>query len=151
MLLSATITEKYMGTKLLLKEAEIVVQENQKVALIGRNGAGKSTLFGILSGEDIDYVGGIETRKNLRVIATAQEHHDLDETTSVNYILDHVPDYFTLKHILDTYPDTMGDDMEKITIFSDALQTFTERNYYSTEDEIVEMLNHFDIDIEAPP
>lgn len=138
-----------MGTKLLLKEASFIVQEHQKVALIGRNGAGKSTLFGILTGDDTDFVGTVETQKGLRIVATAQEHHDLDNTTAVNYVLDHVPDYYTLQHILNTYPDTMGEDMDKIHTYTEALQTFTERNYYTTEEEIVQMLAHFDIDIDA--
>lgn len=138
-----------MGTKLLLKEASLIVQERQKVALIGRNGAGKSTLFGILSGDDTDYIGTLETQKGLRVVATAQEHHDLDTTTAVHYVLDHIPEYFSLQHILETYPDTMGDDMDKIHTYTEAIQTFTERNYYSAEEEIVQMLAHFDIDIDA--
>lgn len=149
MLLSATITEKYMGAKLLLKEATFMVQENQKVALIGRNGAGKSTLFGILSGTDTDYVGSIEAKKGLRIVATAQEHHDLDDTTAVNYILDHVPDYFSLQHIVDTYPETMGDNLEKIHEYSEALQLYGERNYYTVEEEIVEALGRFDIDVDT--
>lgn len=149
MLLSVSIEEKYMGTKLLLKEASLIVQERQKVALIGRNGAGKSTLFGILSGDDTDYIGTLETQKGLRVVATAQEHHDLDTTTAVHYVLDHIPEYFSLQHILETYPDTMGDDMDKIHTYTEAIQTFTERNYYSAEEEIVQMLAHFDIDIDA--
>ena len=138
-----------MGAKLLLKDASFVVQENQKVALIGRNGAGKSTLFGILSGDDTDYAGSIETTKGLRVVATAQEHHDLDDTTAVNYVLDHIPNYFTLQHILNTYPDTMGEDMDKIHTYTEALQTFTEHNYYGVEEEIVQMLAGFDLDIDA--
>jgi ATP-binding cassette subfamily F protein 3 len=149
MLLSATIIEKYMGTKLLLKDADLVVQENQKVALIGRNGTGKSTLFGLLSGDDIDYVGTIESRKGLRIIATAQEHHGILDTTAVNYILDSVPDYFSLQHILNTYPDTMGEDMEKIHVYTEALQTFGERNYYGIEEEIVQTLSEFELDIDA--
>lgn len=149
MLLAATITEKYMGTKLLLQDATFMVQESQKVALIGRNGAGKSTLFGLISGADADFIGTIDTKKGLRVVATAQEHLGLEDTTAVNYILEFVPDYYSLKHILDTYPDTMGEDLEKIHVYTEALQAFTEHNYYSIEEEIVEMLASFDIDIDA--
>lgn len=149
MLLSIHIDEKFMGSKLLLKEADFMVQEGQKTALIGRNGAGKSTLFGLISGTDTDFVGAVENKKGLRVIATAQEHHDVDDTTAVNYILDHVPDYHHLKHVLDTYPDTMGDNLEKIHEFTEALQVFTDHNYYGIEDEILEMLKGFDIDSDA--
>ncbi|CAN5152038.1 ABC-F family ATP-binding cassette domain-containing protein [soil metagenome] len=149
MLLSATITEKYMGSKLLLKDASFMMQENHKIALIGRNGAGKSTLFHLLTGDDTDFLGTIETPKKLRIVATAQEHHDFDTTTPVNYILDFIPEYYALQHIIDTYPDTMGDDMDKIHTFTEAIQTFTERNYYTVEEEIVQMLAGFDIDLDA--
>ncbi len=126
-----------------------MLQENRKTALIGRNGAGKSTLFHLLTGDDTDYVGTIDTPKSLRIVATAQEHHDVDTTTPVNYILDYIPDYYTLKHVLDTYPDQMGDDLDKIHTFTEALQTFTDRNYYTVEEEIVQMLEGFEIDLDA--
>jgi ATPase subunit of ABC transporter with duplicated ATPase domains len=149
MILSATITEKYMGAKLLLKDASFMLQENQKVALIGRNGAGKSTLFHLLTGDDTDFIGEIETAKKLRIVATAQEHHDVDTTTPVHYILDNVPEFFSLQHIIDTYPDTMGEDLHLIHTFTEAVQTFTERGYYTIEEDIVEMLATLGIDIDA--
>jgi ATP-binding cassette, subfamily F, member 3 len=149
MLLSVTIQEKYAGTKLLLKGASFTLQPGMKTALIGRNGTGKSTLLGIISGEDTDYVGSIETRKNLRIITTAQEHHHVDTTTPVHYVLDHVPGYFTLNHILETYPERMGDDVAMIRAYSDALETFSNQHYFSIEDEIVQMLAKFGIDAEA--
>jgi len=149
MLLNALITEKYMGSKLLFKDLSFLLQENTKVGLIGRNGIGKSTLFGILSGEDHDFLGNVERKKGISIIATAQEHHDLGDVSSLEYVLRFVPNYHRLKEIVDTYPDTMGDDVEKIHLYSEALQEFTDHNYFTVEDEIAESLRQFDIDLDA--
>jgi ATPase subunit of ABC transporter with duplicated ATPase domains len=46
MIISAKIQEKTMGSKLLLKDLDLTLQDNQKIAIIGRNGVGKSTLLG---------------------------------------------------------------------------------------------------------
>src|SRR5690606_34968476 len=46
-------------------------------------------------------------------------------------------------------PDTMGSDLDKIHVYTEALQEFTEAGYYTVEDEIVEALGRFSIDMEA--
>lgn len=149
MLIDAKITEKYMGSKLLFKDLSFLVSEGARIGLIGRNGIGKSTLFGLLTGDDKEFKGTIEKKRGIRVVVTAQEHFDVEEQTAVEYILNHVPDYYKLKEILETYPDTMGSDMEKIHIYTEALQTFTDNNYYTVEDEIVEALKRFQIDFDS--
>jgi ATPase subunit of ABC transporter with duplicated ATPase domains len=149
MLLTASIAEKYMGSKLLFRDLVFSVQEDTKVGLIGRNGVGKSTLFGMLTGEDTDFLGSIERKKGLSIILTAQEHFLSEEVTTLDYILQHVPRYYELKEIIDTYPNHMGDDLEKIHTYSEALQEFGDNNYYTVEDEIVEALRQFDIDLDA--
>jgi ATPase subunit of ABC transporter with duplicated ATPase domains len=149
MLVNAAITEKHMGSKLLFKDLNFTLQERARVGLIGRNGIGKSTLFGMLTGEDTEYVGTVERKKGIRVVVTAQEHFDVDESSAVAYVLDNIPDYYQLKEVLATYPDTMGSDMAKIQTYTEALEIFTENNYYTVEDEIVEALKRFNIDIDA--
>ena len=149
MLINASITEKYMGSKLLFRDLNFLVNENTKIGLIGRNGIGKSTLFGILTGEDTDFLGNIDRKKGTRIILTAQEHFLADNVTTLDYILQNVPGYYELKEIIDTYPDTMGDDMGKIHDYTEALQEFTDNNYFTVEDEIVESLRQFDIDLDG--
>ena len=149
MLINATITEKHMGSKLLFRDLQFLIEENVKVGLIGRNGIGKSTLFGILSGDDTDFAGTIERKKGIRVVLTAQEHSAVEHLSALEYILQFVPDYHKLKDIIETYPDTMGEDLDKIHVYSEAIQEFSEYNYYTVEDEIVEGLRKFDISFEA--
>jgi ATPase subunit of ABC transporter with duplicated ATPase domains len=148
MLLTLSITEKTMGVKVLFQDLSFTINKGEKIAAIGRNGVGKTTLFRMISQEDTEYLGSIEIPKDVRIIMTAQEHFGFEELNPVEYILRSVPEYHELKHIVDTYPDQMGDDMEKIHVYSDALHTFTERDYYVIEDRIVDSLAAFEIDIE---
>ena len=67
--------------------------------------------------------------RGVRRLATKQEHHDLGEISALDYIVSQLPEYARLKHIIDTYPDTMGDNMRKISEYSDALNIFSEKGY----------------------
>jgi ATPase subunit of ABC transporter with duplicated ATPase domains len=146
--LKATIYEKQLGSKVLFRELSFMVHEGSKTGLIGRNGVGKSTLFRMLTGEDMDFTGTVERKPDIRIVATAQEHFAVDELTPVDYVLASVPDYHELKHILDSYPDTMGEDEALIHEYTEAVQTFSERDYYDIEDGIVASLARFQIDLD---
>lgn len=148
MLLRAHIEDKSMGNKYLLHDLQFFIDDDEKVGVVGRNGVGKTTLFNVLAGLDTEYEGSIETRKGLRMIATRQEHHDIGDHSAVSYILEHLPNYRKWKDIIDTYPDTMGDDMRKIHEYSEALEQFGDAGYYEVEDRIVQMLDKYQIDIE---
>jgi ATP-binding cassette, subfamily F, member 3 len=145
MLLTADISGKTLGNKELFRDLRITLQDKERVAIIGRNGVGKTTLFRILTGEDSQYQGSIQTRRGLVLVATAQEHHLPEEVTPVSYVLSELPEYTPLKHILDSYPEHMGDDMKKIHEYSDALTRFTELGYYEVEDRVVQTLAAYQI------
>lgn len=121
------------------------LNDAEKIAIIGRNGVGKTTLFKMLTDDDKDYAGSISFRNGVRVVATRQEHHDLGDQTVVEYIVNNLPEYAHLKHILDTYPDTMGDNMRKITTYSDALERFSHLDYYTVEDRVRRSLNDYQL------
>jgi ATP-binding cassette subfamily F protein 3 len=145
MLLTATIDEKSMGTKHLFSGLKLHVENGEKVAIIGRNGVGKTTLFRMLVGLDHDYAGSVVAQPGARVIATAQEHTGLGDITVLDYILHRLPEYLELKHVIDTYPDTMGDDMRKITRYSEALERFGTLDYYDVENRINQSLEDYQL------
>jgi len=145
MLLSATIEEKSIGAKHLFSGLKLHVEPGEKVAIIGRNGVGKTTLFRMLVGLDKDYAGSVVTQPGARVIATAQEHTNLGDTTVLEYILHRLPEYLELKHIIDTYPDTMGDDIRKITQYSEALDRYGALDYYDVENRINQSLEDYQL------
>lgn len=145
MIADITITEKSFGPKALMSNVKFSIDDGEKVGVIGRNGVGKSTLFGILAGTDSDFTGDVIYRRGTTVVATAQEHHDLGETTVLQYVLRGVPEYSELSHIIETYPLTMGDDMKKIDDYTAALQRFDDKGFYQIEEQIERELLHFQL------
>lgn len=145
MLISADIEQKIIGNKLLFAGLKLSIEDKEKVAIIGRNGVGKTTLFRMLTGEDTDFAGHVVTRQGVRIAATQQEHHGLGEQSVMQYILGRLPDYDRLKHIIDTYPETMGEDLRKITTYSEALERFAQLDYYTVEDRIRRSLDAYQL------
>ena len=146
MLVNVRIEDKIIGNKHLLHNLQFAVSDNEKIGVVGRNGVGKTTLFNVLAGSDTEYEGSIDLRKGLRMIATRQEHHDVEDQTAVEYILGNLPDFSRWKVIIDTYPETMGDDMRKIHAYTEALEKFGDAGYYEIEDLIVQTLEKYQID-----
>lgn len=122
------------------------IDDNEKVGVIGRNGVGKSTLFGILAGSDKDFTGDIIFKRGTVVVATQQEHHNVGEQTVLQYVLAGLPEYAELSHIIETYPDTMGDDMKKIDEYTQALMRFDDKGFYQIEEQIERELTNFQLD-----
>ncbi len=145
MIADITISEKSFGSKLLMSNVKFSIDDGEKVGIIGRNGVGKSTLFGILAGEDKDFTGDIVYQRGTTVVATAQEHHDMGDTTVLQYVLAGLPEYSQLSHIVETYPMTMGDDMKKIEEYTAALQRFDDKGFYQIEEQIARELDNFQL------
>jgi ATPase subunit of ABC transporter with duplicated ATPase domains len=133
MLINLINITKSIGTKTLYRDLSLTIQPSERVGLIGRNGLGKTTLLNIMAGVDRDFSGQIDKRRGLIIASTAQEHHGLAERPVLEYILENLPEYAKLKHIMDTYPEHMGDDMAKISAYTDALTRFGELGYYDIE------------------
>ncbi|MCA9335266.1 ABC-F family ATP-binding cassette domain-containing protein, partial [Candidatus Saccharibacteria bacterium] len=145
MIADIVVTEKSFGPKSLMQNVRFSINDREKIGIIGRNGVGKSTLFGILCGEDKDFTGDIIFKKGVVVVATQQEHHDVGEQTVLQYVLQGLPEYSKLSHIIETYPNTMGDDMRLIDEYSDALQRFDDKGFYQIEDQIERELDNFQL------
>lgn len=145
MIADITVTEKSFGPKVLMSGIRFSIDDGEKVGVIGRNGVGKSTLFGILAGIDKDFTGDIIYRRGTVVVSTAQEHHDLGDTTVLQYVLAGLPEYSQLSHIIETYPETMGDDMKLINQYTDALQRFDDKGFYQIEEQIERELDNFQL------
>ena len=139
------ITEKSFGDKTLMRDVKFSVDDGKKVGVVGRNGVGKSTLFGILAGTDTDYTGEVIFRRGITVASTAQEHHGLGDQTVLNYILAGLPEYASLKKIIDEYPETMGDNMRKIEEYTQALERFDQKGFYQIEEKIARELDNFQL------
>ncbi len=145
MILNVDIQAKSLGSKELFHDLVFSIEANARVAIIGRNGVGKTTLFNMLSGKDDEYNGSIQTKRGLSIVSTAQEHTAVGDETVIHYILRNLPEYEKLKHIIDTYPDTMGDNMSKIETYSTALERFSTLDYYDVENTVLQSLQDYQI------
>lgn len=148
-MVTVDIEQKSIGHKELFKQLRLTVEDREKVAIIGRNGVGKTTLFRMLVGEDKDYAGSIVFRRGVRVVATAQEHHDVGDMPVLEYIVTNLPEYAQLKHIIDTYPESMGDDMRKIETYSEALERFSQLDYYTAPERVQRSLEAYQLGFAA--
>ena len=146
MIADVHITDKSFGDKQLMSHVKFSINDGEKVGLVGRNGVGKSTLFGMLAGTDSDYRGSVVFRRGSTIVATAQEHHSLGDITVLEYILRGLPEYARLRHILTTYPATMGSDMRKIEEYSQALERFGQKDFYRVEELVAEELKNFQME-----
>jgi ATP-binding cassette subfamily F protein 3 len=145
MIADISITEKSFGPKTLMKNIKFSIDDSEKVGVIGRNGVGKSTLFGILAGTDKDYTGEVIYKRGTTVVATEQEYHGVGEQTVLQYVLAGLPEYAALSHIIESYPLTMGDDMDKINEYTDALGRFDDKGFYQIEEQIERELDNFQL------
>lgn len=145
MIADINVTEKSFGPKSLMQNVRFSINDGEKIGIIGRNGVGKSTLFGILSGTDKDFTGDIIYKTGVVVVATQQEHHGVGDTTVLQYVLQGLPEYSELSHVIETYPETMSDDMKLINEYSEALQRFTDKGFYQIEEQIERELDNFQL------
>lgn len=146
MIVNVNIAEKSFGDKILYQGLELFIEAGEKIGLVGRNGTGKSTLLNMIASDDTDYDGEIYIKKNLSLIATRQEHHGHEQKSALEYIVGDLPEFSKLKHILDTYPESMGANTKKLQAYSDALDRFSQLGYFEVEGEIEEALLQFQIE-----
>lgn len=145
MIASIRVTEKTFGPTTLYKNLQLNIQKGEKLALIGRNGVGKTTLFKLLTSEDTDFVGEVILRRGTVVASTRQEHHGVDDQTAVEYILQELPEYAQLKHIIETYPEHMGGDNHKLVKYTESVERFSDLGFYHVEDEVRTTLYNYQI------
>lgn len=145
MIADITVTEKSFGPKVLMSGIKFSIDDGEKVGVIGRNGIGKSTLFNILSGVDKDFTGDIIYKRGTVIVSTAQEHHDMGDTTVLQYVLQGLPEYSDLSHIIETHPLTMGEDMKLIDEYTQALMRFDDKGFYQIEEQIERELDNFQL------
>ena len=86
MLLSAENLSKNYGTKQLLQDATLYLNERERVGIIGINGTGKSTLLKILAGVEEADEGRITVQRNARVAYLSQNPVMDDDNTVLEQV-----------------------------------------------------------------
>ncbi|WP_049622608.1 ribosomal protection-like ABC-F family protein [Frateuria defendens] len=74
------------GSRLLLSDIDLVIQDGWRLGVIGRNGCGKSSLFAALQGRLEADAGELELPARLRLASVAQETPALPDA-AIDYVL----------------------------------------------------------------
>lgn len=94
MILNATNISKSFGSNEIIKDANFLVNEHEKVAIVGVNGAGKTTLLKILTGEEHADSGNVILAKDAK-LGYLRQINNVDSTLN---IIDEL--YTVIEHIL---------------------------------------------------
>lgn len=75
------------GTKVLLEEAEFVINPGERVGIVGRNGAGKSTLFALIQGQIDQDAGTLDIPNSWEIAAVSQDVYG-QEKNAREFVID---------------------------------------------------------------
>lgn len=75
------------GTKVLLEEAEFVINPGERVGIVGRNGAGKSTLFALIQGQIDQDAGTLDIPNSWEIAAVSQDVYG-QERNAREFVID---------------------------------------------------------------
>ena len=154
-LLQANQVARHFGGDTLFENIQMEIQDNSRIALVGRNGAGKSTLLKIIAGIDPADEGTISKIKNL-TMGYLDQHTGLNSAQTIwNEMLTAFEALRKVEkrlHHLEEQlgnPDIMEDSdaYDRVLKEYDQLQhDFNEQNGYGYEAEIKAVLNGFRFD-----
>ncbi len=103
MILNVNNVSKSFGTNEIIKNATFLINEGEKVALVGANGAGKSTLFKIITDLESVDEGQVFFAKDAKVGYLAQQAN-LDESKTV------------FESVLEAFADVISLEEELVTL-----------------------------------
>ncbi len=99
-----------LGSKEILKQADLTVHDGHKLAVVGANGAGKSTLFKLILGQLPLDQGDLSMPRNWRLAYMAQEVA-ASEQTALDYVLDGHQDFREIQNLM-TKAEQEKDDLK---------------------------------------
>lgn len=139
---------RYVASRELFSDINIMVKSDSIVAIIGRNGEGKSTLLKILSGVDRDYEGDRFVSKGEVISFASQESTAEPNESVVNYITNRLPEYSKLHSIIENGEKLLAGSNSDIDKYGDAIERFTTLGYFNIENDIARVLKSIGLEEE---
>lgn len=124
-LLQADNISKSYGSLMIFSGISLVINQDEKVALIARNGEGKTTLLNILSGKDTADKGVITARRDLKIGYLEQEPVLDDELSVIDQVFGSSEEIVkTIREYEEAINSADKDLIDKLTSRMDALQAW---------------------------
>lgn len=146
MILSTVNINKSFGSVDILKNASIVVNEKEKVAIVGLNGAGKTTFMKILAGIDKADSGSITLQKNAKLSYLSQINNIDSELTifeELTTVIQPILDMETrLSKLSEDMKHASGEELENLyEVYSSLSHNFELLDGYHIKSKINGILN----------
>ena len=140
---------KKFGTELLFSGIDLVVNGNDRIAIVGANGMGKSTLVKIIMKQEEIESGDAQNHKNISIGYLPQETHwnSLDNTI-LEEMISADKDIYKLivskRELEDLMSDSKRADInEKVNEYGEVVHEFENRGGYAYEEYAEEVLEKF--------
>ena len=146
----SNISVEYDGTPVIY-QADFVIHENEKIALIGRNGCGKTTLLKVLTGEveyqkgEDDAPYGIFTSGNPVIGFLKQTSNDDKSKTMFDEILDAYSSLIKIEKDMESALEDLQNDScdQNVRRYSRLCEQFEREGGYTYKKEYLTALNKF--------
>jgi ATP-binding cassette subfamily F protein 3 len=142
MLIATNNLTKTYGGNLVFEDVSILINEGDRIALIGENGAGKSTLFKILAGQSRPDSGQVTANKGVTIGYLTQEAGLDSEQTLYEYAIESIPKLAEIEQRLGKLGSRIADPEE----MKDAPRFEKLLNEYSTMQDRYERGGGYTID-----
>lgn len=147
--LRAEALTKTYGEKTLFKDLYFIINEQDRIGLIGTNGSGKSSLLNVLSQEDIDSTGGIVTSKTYTIGYLKQQPELNEDLTILEAVFAGSQDVFnTIRRYEQTLENYSNhpDDPKAERQYLDAEAKMNEEDAWNAESDVKTILTQLKID-----
>jgi len=137
--LKVKIDKKEFQDKEILKNIELTINENDKIAIVGPNWVGKTTFLKILVGEDKDFDWFIENVGNLSLGYLRQVNYDNEETTVYDELKSAFREIIEMEEKLKEYEEKMAlepENMQVMEEYSSLLELFNNIGGYDYDNKI---------------
>lgn len=147
--LRAEALTKTYGEKTLFKDLDFIINEQDRIGLIGTNGSGKSSLLNVLSQEDIDSTGDIVTSKTYTIGYLKQQPELNEDLTILEAVFAGSQDVFNTirryEQTLENY-SKHPDDPKAERQYLDAEAKMNEEDAWNAESDVKTILTQLKID-----
>ncbi|MBO0462119.1 ABC transporter ATP-binding protein [Enterococcus sp. DIV1298c] len=113
--------QKVLSKKIILDNINVIIKENECIALLGKNGAGKSTLIKIILGNYTMSSGSIENRYSKSEIGYLPQKTSFPDDLKVSELLQFVSSFSTNPLSVDKINDVLGFTEEQLKQFANTL------------------------------
>ena len=141
MILTCNDISKAYGTDEILRDVSFVLNEREKMAVVGINGAGKSTLLKIIAGELSADSGQVIKPKDVTIGYLSQQQDLKSGNTVKDEVMSVKADVLELERSMRRCEEEMkcleGEELEKmLTVYNRLTHEFEQKNGYALRSEV---------------